>query len=111
MNSNQALHIGMLNSYNMIMDTATIEDIVKSGLSIFAHVPDDEIELEDLELMLEYFETHEMYEYCANIVNYIHNNFNPDGTYIEESCECELPTITSYTKKIKCGECNKRIRK
>ena len=111
MNSTQILHIGMLNSYNMITGKATVEQIILSGLYVFAHVPDEEIELEDLELMLTYFKTHEMYEYCVDIVKYMHENFNPDGTYVEDSCECEYPNITEYTTKIKCGECNKRIRK
>lgn len=111
MNSNQVLHVGMVNSYNMIMGKATVDQIVTSGLSVFAHVPDEEIELEDLELMLSYFKTHEMYEYCVDILKYMQENFNPDGSYVHESCECELPTITKYEPKIKCGSCNKRIRK
>lgn len=101
----------MINSYNLLMGTATIEQIVQSGLGIFAHVPDEEPTMENVQLIIHYFQDHEMFEHCVDLVKYIEQNFNDDGTSREEDCECIYPSITSYNLKMRCSTCNKRLRK
>jgi hypothetical protein len=103
------IHISMMNSFNLITDRATIEDIIKSGLGVFAHVPDERLDIDDIEFMIDYFSTVEMFEECAELSAFINDTFNEDGTLKEAECECELPSIKSYTRKVKCNKCNKLI--
>lgn len=111
MNSIQAVHVGMINSYNLLLEKVTINQIIEAGIGLFAHVPDEEVEMENVEFILYYFQEKEMFEHCAELLNYIKDNFNEDGSHKEEECECDLPTIKEYTKKIKCSTCNKRLKR
>lgn len=111
MNNIQAVHVGMINSYNLLTEKATIEQIVSSGVALFAHVPDEEIEMENVEFILYYFQEREMFEHCAELLHYINDNFNEDGTSKEEECECDFPTISEYVKKMKCSTCKKRLKR
>lgn len=110
MNKQQRLHVGMINSFNLITERVTIEEIIDSGISVFAHVPDSDIKFKDINLMLLYFKDLEMFEECSEIVEYINQNFNDDGSPIEQECECEYPEIDKYIKKIKCSNCKKRLK-
>ena len=111
MNQKQSVHIGMLNSYNFLTGRATIEQIVASGLGIFAHSPEEETELESINFMVFYFKEIEMYEKCAELKEYIDKTFNKDGSYKDKFCECELPEIENYTPIVKCSVCKMRIKR
>jgi hypothetical protein len=111
MNKKQSYHIGMLNSYNLLVEDASIEEIIHSGLGVFAHVPDEEPDHETIVEMIHYFQEHEMFELCSNLIKYIEENFNEDGTYKIGDCECTYPSISAYTKRMKCASCKKRLRK
>jgi hypothetical protein len=110
MTQEQRIHVGMINSFNLITERNTLEEIASSNISLFAHLPDEEIPLELIELMMAYFQSYEMFEYCADLMEYIGSNFNDDGTRIENDCECNQPLITSYSNKTCCGNCKKRLR-
>lgn len=111
MTQEQMIHVGMINSFNLITERNTLEEIATSDLSLFAHIPDEDVPLELIQLMMDYFKSYEMFEYCADLMEFIALNFNDDGTRIENGCECPQPVITKYSKKMFCGECNKRLRK
>jgi hypothetical protein len=111
MNKTQSMHVGMINSYNVLMGKASIEQIVQSGLGIFAHVPDEEPNMETIQLIIHYFQDHEMFEHCIDLVKYIEQNFNSDGSSREENCECNYPSVTKYEHRMTCSTCNKRLRK
>ena len=109
MNEQQRVHIAMLNSYNLVMEKATMEDILESTIPIFAHIPNEDITIEAVEFMIYYFKSHEMFEYCAKLKDFVADNFNDDGSLKDKSCKCELPDIDGYDGKIKCTKCNKVI--
>lgn len=109
MRQNQAVHIGMVNSYNVLVNDANLEQIVMSGIGFFAHSRDEEDALESIEFMIRYFQDVEMYEKCAKLQQYIAENFNEDGTYKEIMCGCEMPEIEQYSPIPKCSICNMRI--
>lgn len=110
MTKEQAIHVGMLNSYNLITDKATFEEIILAGIGVFAHQPDEEIEKENVELIIKYFQSFEMFEYCAELKEYISKNYDDNGEVISNDCECEYPVIKKYTQRVRCGTCNKRLR-
>jgi hypothetical protein len=101
----------MINSFNLITERNTFEEIVNSELSFFAHIPDQEIPLELIQLMIEYFQSFEMFENCVDLVLYIDLNYNEDGTRKQYRCECAQPVIVRYSKKMFCGKCKKRLLK
>lgn len=110
MNQDQTIHVAMINSYNVLTGIATLDEVLDSGLAVFSHYPDDEIQLESIETMILYFQHIEMFEHCATLLKYVKENFNQDGTRKELLCECELPTITEYKTVMRCGKCKRVIR-
>ena len=111
MTQEQMIHIGMINSFNLLTERNTLEEIATSDLSLFAHVPDEDAPYELIMLMLDYFKSYEMFENCVELMEYIAIHYNDDGTPIENGCECFQPIITAYSKKMFCGECGKRLKK
>jgi hypothetical protein len=111
MTQEQMIHIGMINSFNLLTERNTLEEIAMSDMSLFAHVPDEEAPIELVDLMIEYFQSYEMFEHCKELMDYIDDNFNEDGIRIQNRCECPQPVITDYSKKMFCGHCNKRLKK
>jgi len=109
MNNTQTVHIGMLNSFNVLTDKVSIEDVISSGLAYFAHSPDEENEMQSIDFMIFYFKGIEMYEKCAELKAYIEKTFNKDGSYKEKFCRCEYPNIEVYKYKPKCSVCNLRL--
>ena len=109
MNNTQTVHIGMLNSFNVLTEKATMERIIHSGLAYFAHAPDEESAMRSIEFIISYFKGIEMYEKCAELKEYIDKTFNKDGSYKEKFCECEYPNIEDYRPKPKCSVCNLRL--
>lgn len=111
MTKQQTMYVGMMNSYNIIMDKVSVETVVQSGLGVFAHVPDEEPTLDDIELMIIYFQDQEMFEICSQLTRYIEDNYEKNGKPKGENCDCDYPIIKQYTKKMKCAGCDKRLRK
>jgi len=111
MNKQQTMHVGMMNSYNLIMDKVSIDTVVQSGIGVFAHIPDAEPELNDIQMMIIYFQDHDMYEICSDLVSYIEQNYNDNGCLKGSECDCDYPNIKEYARRMRCGVCNKRIRK
>lgn len=107
MNRDQRVHVGMINSYNIIMGYKSILDISMSSVGVFAHAPEGLIEFGNVELIMRYFQSIEMYEYCSNLKKYIKKNFDKNGERIIEECECDLPAIKEYSTIVKCSICNK----
>lgn len=110
MTQEQRIHIGMVNSFNLITERNTLEEIASSDISLFAHLPDEEIPLDLIRLMMNYFQSFEMFEHCAELMDYMEENFNDDGTRIIDDCICPQPLIEYYSKKSYCGICEKRMR-
>lgn len=111
MTQEQMIHIGMVNSFNLITERNSFEEIVTSDVSLFAHVPDEDIPIDLIMMMVEYFKSYEMFENCVELMAYIAVNFNDDGTPISFGCECSQPLIIDYSKKMFCGSCKKRLKK
>jgi hypothetical protein len=110
MNQQQTIHVAMINSFNVLVGNVTLDDVLDSNLAVFSHYPDDEIELDNIETMILYFQEVEMFEHCSMLLKYIKDNFNNDGSRKELLCECEYPDISEYTRVIKCGRCRRTIR-
>lgn len=111
MNSTQMTHVGMVNSFNVLMEKVSVDEVINSGIGIFAHVPDEDLALESIKFMIFYFKEIEMYEKCAQLKEYVDKTFNEDGTYKEECCKCDMPEIDEYVPKIKCSLCNLRLKR
>lgn len=109
MTESQRIHIAMINSYNVITETFTFDEIMDSGVPMFSHIPDEEVSIEAINFIIYYFQQQEMYEHCVALTEYMDKNFNKDGTSKIESCDCECPEISEYTKKMKCAKCDKRL--
>lgn len=109
MKNTQMIHIGMVNSYHVLMGNATIEQIVGTGFGIFSHALNEQDAKESIELMIIYFKHLEMYERCAKLKKYIEDTFDENGLYKQESCSCEYPEIDVYVLPIKCSLCDLRI--
>lgn len=101
----------MINSYNVITNKATVEEVINSGIGIFCHSPKEEDGMESIDFMIKYFKNLEMYEKCSDLKKYINETFNSDGTYKDDLCECSYPEIESYTPIVKCSICNLKIKR
>ena len=111
MKQEQIIHIGMINSFNVITGKNTFDEIINSDVNVFAHAPDEEPPAELIQLMIEYFSSFEMFEKCIELTLYLEENFNQDGSSKEEKCDCTLPVIQSYSRKMYCKICNKRLKR
>lgn len=109
MNREQSLHVGMINSYNLLTEKASFRDIVDSGVGVFAHMPDEDIVKENVEFIIYYFQELQMFEYCAELNLFVKENFNKDGSRKDIDCKCELPDISIYKVTAKCERCGKRL--
>lgn len=110
MTSTQIVHVGMVNSYNIITGKASLEEVMMSGIGYLAHPP-DELDSGHLEMIIMYFEEVEMYEICHELRRVFNENYHPDGTPKDLECLCDLPLIESYSRTMRCGHCNNRLRK
>lgn len=111
MNRDQAVHVGMINSFNLITEKATLDQIVSAGVGVFAHLPDEDIDAENIKFIIFYFQEHEMFEECAELQEYLQKHYYDDGTPKVQDCECDYPVITEYIQKMVCGNCKKRLRR
>ena len=111
MNKDQMIHVSMLNSFNLLTEKNSFDEIIDSGIPIFAHQPDEDIKYENVEFIIYYFQKQEMFEKCAELMEYLETNYHSDGTPKINDCECDYPDILEYTKLMRCSNCNKRLRR
>lgn len=111
MTQEQMIHVSMINSFNVITGRNTFDEIINSDVNVFAHPPDEDPSYDLLQFMIEYFSSFDMFEKCAELTEYVVENYNQDGTSKVEMCECILPEIKTYTKKMHCNHCGKRLKK
>ena len=109
MNKNQVVHIGMINSFNLLTERFTFQDIAMSGIAMFAHTPDEDISAKELDYMIIYFQEIDMFEHCAELLDYRKKNFDENDQSIIEKCECKFPEIKQYKLKSICSVCKKRL--
>jgi hypothetical protein len=109
MTKRQMIHVSMLNSYNLITGKNTFDDILKSNIAMFAHQPDEMLDIENIEFMIQYFQELDMYELCIDLVEYKNKMFDDEGNFISKLCECEYPSIKDYSLETKCSTCNNTI--
>lgn len=111
MTQEQLIHIGMINSFNVITGRNNAEEIMGSSVSLFAHIPDDDPPFELLEMMIEYFTAFEMFEKCFELALVMEEMYTPDGRRKEHICECTQPEIVEYSRNMTCGKCKKKLKK
>lgn len=110
----------MTNSYKLLTQRETLDNIVKSGLVYFACHPEEGASADELLMMVAYFESKEMYTECKELMDIYNENFNADGSFKEDSiefilhdeefCQCENPIIVEYTEDTCCAICHKPIK-
>jgi hypothetical protein len=111
MTQEQTIHVGVINSFNLITERNSFEEIVESDLSLFAHNPNTDPSIDVINFMIDYFKSYEMFENCVELMKYLKENYDDNGDFIFKECECQLPLITEYSEKMYCGECGKRLKK
>lgn len=111
MTDEQMAHIGVMNSFNLITERVTLDEIINSNVSFFAHSPEDDIDIAFISFLVKYFKAHEMFENCHELMKYRDKYFDEDGNYLKKKaiCECELPEVKEYTMNSICFKCNKYI--
>ena len=111
MNLKQKVFLAMINSYNLVTNKATFQEILDSDINLFAHIPDDALTTDLIYMMIDYFQDIEMYEKCIELKQLLEDTFNEDGTIKSVQCECDYPEFNSYVGEIKCNKCKKTIKK
>ena len=111
MTEQQQIHIGMINSFNIISGKCSAFEVMSSGVGFFAHIPDEDPDFETVNNMIDYFAEIDMFEKCVELVEYMEANFYEDGSEKITLCECKHPEIVSYSRKVVCANCNNRIRR
>ncbi len=106
MNKKQLVHIAMLNSYNSITGKVDEVFISETPISMFAHVPNEELNEKNLAAIIKYFESLEMYEECNELKKEYDLRFDSLGRPKDRICECNYPTILKYHwEQTRCGIC------
>jgi len=77
---NWSLHRAMLNSYFVIVRGYDPYLMMSKGGGFFAHDPTSELEKEDVEGVLTYFEEEEDYMKCEEINNFIKQKWSLENT-------------------------------
>lgn len=111
MKQSQVIHIGMINSYNVLVNKSNVEQIVLSGIGVFAHSEEEKDAKISIEFMIKYFQDIEMYEKCSALQKYIKKTFDNDGKFKEPVCVCEYPDIKQYSPIPKCSVCNMKMKR
>lgn len=111
MTEQQKIHIAMVNSFNVIVGNATVDDILDSNVPLFSHDFDDEFQYDNLMFILKYFEQIEMFDKCATLSAFIDRTFDKAGRHKEKACECPYPDVKVYEPKTKCSSCDRKIKR
>ena len=107
MTAKKILHIAMTNSFNMLMGVVSLEELYQARIPIIVHNPHEDVDVETIDDIIEYFESIEMYENCAKLKKRYNNFFVSNNNY--EECTCELPIIKRYSSVVRCDTCKKKI--
>jgi hypothetical protein len=107
MTEKQYIHVAMINSFNLLVNAASIDELVRAGLPMLAHDPIGDVTSAELDNIIDYFESIEMYEKCSKLKKLYIGFDIKNNNY--EVCECDFPVITRYTSDIRCEKCRKRI--
>jgi len=75
-NIEEYLDMAFRNSYDVIINDKSAEDLVVSEDGYFIHHPAEPVTKDILEDMREYFSETEEYEKCIKIVKYIKDEYN-----------------------------------
>lgn len=67
MDDYEILDIAMRNSYEVIVNEMDVEEIIIKDFGYLVHNPNLPLKLEEVEIMLEYFESIEEYEKCIEL--------------------------------------------
>lgn len=111
MKQSQVVHLGMINSYNVLVNKVSVDEIILSGVGAFAHSPEEKDAKQSVEFMIKYFQDIEMYEKCSALKKYIEETFDENGKYKEPFCDCEYPDIKEYSKTPNCSVCNLKLKR
>lgn len=111
MKESQVVHLGMINSYNVLVNKVSVDEIIMSGIGAFAHSPEERDAKQSVEFMIKYFQDIEMYEKCSALQKYIEETFDENGKYKEPFCDCEYPDIKEYSKTPNCSVCNLKLKR
>jgi hypothetical protein len=109
MTEHQKVHIAMINSYNVITGKCKWTDVLNSNIPYFAHTLDGSVNLFELNQIIFYFRSLEMFEECAKLQEYLEENFDKEGNKTEEGCACDYPVIKKYSIKTICSSCKKKV--
>lgn len=109
MTEQQAVHVGMINSYNVLMGNISVEFLLDINLGVFSHDFSRDPRKETIENIIKYFEECEMFIECFELSGYIRDNFDEKGRYIRRLCECEKPVIKEYSYDTKCDTCKRSL--
>ena len=74
------IHQAMLNSYYLIIRDYDPFLLITHGEGVFAHDPSGELDREDVENLLLYFEDEEDYDKCKEIVEFINKTWSLEHT-------------------------------
>tara|TARA_B100001057_G_C22836717_1_gene945457 strand:+ start:2091 stop:2318 length:228 start_codon:yes stop_codon:yes gene_type:complete len=69
----EQIYQAMINSYKVIIEGIEPSIIIESNKGYFIHHPSDEVEIETLEVLLEFFEREEEYDKCIKLKKFIEN--------------------------------------
>lgn len=111
MKDRQRVHIGMVNSYNVLTRKARVIDVIESPIPIFAHIVDDVLQKSEIDLIIGYFEMIEEYEKCIELKCVSQTLFYDNGEPKEmKQCECLMPSYAPrYDDVMICCKCNNPI--
>lgn len=110
MTEQQKIHIAMINSYNVLVGEATVDEILDSNIAMFSHDFDDELKYHNVMFILKYFEQIEMFDKCVVLSAFIDKTFDKSGNHKEKTCDCPYPEISTYETKTKCDACKRKVK-
>jgi len=108
----EELYYAMLNTFNVLTNKLTYDDIFESETGQFLLVePHINITFNHINDMIGYFESKEMYENCAALLHIRKEDYNDDGTTRENipKCKCKIPEVLVYSIYSRCQNCGLRI--
>lgn len=111
MNKDKRLHLSIVNTYNVLTNKASYDDIFMSNVPYIYVDAHKEVTFKHINNMIKHFEDIEMYEQCAELMRVRREDFNDDGSKIRErnTCSCDNCEVGVYSLYSRCKSCNLRI--
>lgn len=109
MTEGQLKHIGMTNSYNILIGKVAVHEVIDSGIGFLFHDIDHPTPIQ-IKKIIAYFSSVNMFEHSAEMRDYLDENFTKSGKPIYIECKCEMPLIVDYTFKMRCARCKNRLK-